>query len=601
MGFMLKKISIDIEIKKIALEATVEQYFRNTESNCLEAQVCCPIPEFAVINGLEIYRGGKVLRAKVTPDNSCLEKPTGKHHNSFSLKMLDHNILLFTAGCLEPNEEIKIKIFYTSKIHFENNVLRLQIPTTVGPRYLPFSLNNETLATRFFASVNYTDKTSYGVNIRIRMSSGMLSGMKCLSHPISLMRKENEFVIETASGNIEPDRDFLLEITRLSTEKPLLYAEKYDADSSFVYVSLPSKILPDCQTLYSVSNSDNIMVLDCSGSMNGRSIEVAKDGIKQILRSLSKGDSFNIIKFGSKFFPFSNCSVPLTKSNLLMAEKFIDEIEADLGGSELAGALALAASLRGKAQLKRKVFLFSDGEVADGEHLLEYLNGCQKDVRFFCCGIGYGVNSYLFKRLSEQSGGYYVMIHPEELFEEKISRLVHCSKLPGLKNITISCGNEIKDINRNYLLLENTALIFCLKLGKDFENPVIIEGDINGKKYTWQGNFELLDNSNLIKYIWLSEIPDRNSNEDSRQSLCEDLNVLNLNNTLFVEDKENHDSSRPVKRQIQPLIMTKDHWFYLNNEPDTMVFLEDGSGRYGGRKSISYSSPMEVYELKKSS
>jgi hypothetical protein len=69
--------------------------------------------------------------------------------------------------------------------------------------------------------------------------------------------------------------------------------------------------------------------------MGGYPIQEAKTAMKYFFQSLPEGVKFNIVKFGSKFVFFNEISLDYSDENLEKAKKYIDEIDANLGGTEL--------------------------------------------------------------------------------------------------------------------------------------------------------------------------------------------------------------------------------------------------------------------------
>jgi secreted protein with Ig-like and vWFA domain len=66
--------------------------------------------------------------------------------------------------------------------------------------------------------------------------------------------------------------------------------------------------------------NDYILVIDRSGSMNGNSIQLAREALIILLKSLSEGSTFNIVSFGSNYeFMFKNGSVQVTEDTIAEA------------------------------------------------------------------------------------------------------------------------------------------------------------------------------------------------------------------------------------------------------------------------------------------
>ena len=53
-----------------------------------------------------------------------------------------------------------------------------------------------------------------------------------------------------------------------------------------------------------------VFVLDCSGSMNGRPLEQAKNAVSAALDNLDPGDTFQIIRFSENSSQFGTTPIP---------------------------------------------------------------------------------------------------------------------------------------------------------------------------------------------------------------------------------------------------------------------------------------------------
>ncbi|CAF4521946.1 unnamed protein product, partial [Rotaria sp. Silwood2] len=94
----------------------------------------------------------------------------------------------------------------------------------------------------------------------------------------------------------------------------------------------------DCYlTLNNKQINKFIFILDCSGSMkNENKIGLAREAMLFFIRNLPTNCYFNIIKFGAKYSCLFNESTAFYNNiNIRIAEKFISQIRADLGGTEI--------------------------------------------------------------------------------------------------------------------------------------------------------------------------------------------------------------------------------------------------------------------------
>ena len=78
-----------------------------------------------------------------------------------------------------------------------------------------------------------------------------------------------------------------------------------------------------------------IFLVDCSGSMQGDSIKMAREALGVFIASLPVDSHFNIICFGSSYRPLYDESVALTDESLAEAKGLIQDMDANLGGTEI--------------------------------------------------------------------------------------------------------------------------------------------------------------------------------------------------------------------------------------------------------------------------
>jgi hypothetical protein len=86
-----------------------------------------------------------------------------------------------------------------------------------------------------------------------------------------------------------------------------------------------------------------IFIVDCSGSMSDENkIGLARQAMLLFLKNLPTGCHFNIIRFGSDYKSlFSDMTAIYNEDNVRQAEQLMNNMKADLGGTELVSCLVL--------------------------------------------------------------------------------------------------------------------------------------------------------------------------------------------------------------------------------------------------------------------
>jgi len=109
-----------------------------------------------------------------------------------------------------------------------------------------------------------------------------------------------------------------------------------------------------------------IFVVDRSGSMAGRRMDITKEAMKLFIKSLPVGCTFAILGFGSasEFVLFNRVDAIWTYNDQTLSSILaeISNFKADLGGTDILRPLdrAINLDIGGK---QRRLFLLTDGEV----------------------------------------------------------------------------------------------------------------------------------------------------------------------------------------------------------------------------------------------
>lgn len=114
-----------------------------------------------------------------------------------------------------------------------------------------------------------------------------------------------------------------------------------------------------------LSPSEFVFVVDCSGSMSGTNIQSATDTLITCIKSLPVGCYFNVVAFGSTYRNLFHSSVKYTQANMERAVQFANQLQANLGGTELLAPLKWIFKQSRPSGLPCQVFIVTDGGVTN--------------------------------------------------------------------------------------------------------------------------------------------------------------------------------------------------------------------------------------------
>ncbi len=412
---ILESVDVRAHLQGLVSRVTVTQTYKNLQNTNIEAVYTFPLPSDAVLLDLSLELNGKTLRGAVKRNEKAEENYEDAIVDGDSAVLLKKSKLdLFTinVGNLLPNERTTVQFEYAQLHYWQGDSLRFHLPTTIAPRYgdpIAADLAEHEVP-------EYALSIDHGFSLTFRVEGELaLADFECPSHPVRVSMKNGvrEFVL--SGGSALMDRDFIITVKK-SSQSVLdgLYAQ--DGEE---YVALASfhPVLPEGST---ESARCVKLVVDCSGSMSGDSIDQAKEALHEILSSLRANDYFNLITFGSDYNLLFPEPVPANANNIKEASQFVDRIDANMGGTEIGAALEAAYECGSIKGLSSDLLLITDGQVWDDDRVIA---AAQKSGhRIFSVGVSSAVSEGFVRRISELTSGACELVSPRENMSERIVR-----------------------------------------------------------------------------------------------------------------------------------------------------------------------------------
>ncbi len=427
---ILESIDIQANLLGLVSEVTVTQTYRNLQKTNIEAVYTFPLPSDAVLLDLSLELNGKTLRGTVKRAEKAEENYEDAIVDGDSAVLLKKSKLdLFTinVGNLLPNECVTIQFKYAQLHHWQGDSLRFHLPTTIAPRY-----GDPTAAGLAEHEVpEYALSVDHGFSLTFRVEGELaLADFECPSHPVRVSTKNGIMEFVLSGGSALMDRDFIM-VAKKASQSVLdgLYAQ--DGEE---YVALASfhPVLPEDST---ESARCVKLVVDCSGSMSGDSIDQAKEALHEILSSLRANDYFNLITFGSNYNLFFPELVFANANNIKKASQFVDRMDADMGGTEIGAALEAAYKCGSIKGLSSDLLLITDGQVWDDDRVIA---AAQKSGhRIFSVGVSSAVSEGFVRKISELTSGACELVSPQENMSERIVRHFKRIHQPSVSSMQI--------------------------------------------------------------------------------------------------------------------------------------------------------------------
>ena len=461
---MLQGVKASGAVKGRLLVMSLEQSYRNTSDTNTEITYTFPLPFGAVLLEVEVELNGEQLKGEVTAKSTARARyeaaiSTGNtgillernHDGSFTLEL----------GNLMAREECKIMVRYGQILATEHGQIRLMLPTTIAPRY-GNPLTEGRLQPHQVPVTDMTAQYSFGIDV---MLFGELAqaNVSSPSHSTGYYPVSEGLMVRLAQrGHL--DRDFVLVISDLKHPSDALAAPDLCVDGQYAVMANfnPSFALAknaNAADTTPVGITTKILV-DCSGSMNGDSIEAARRALTDIVNGLRPEDRFSLSRFGSTAEHRSRGLWQGTVQARASALRWIDAVQADLGGTEMAQALVSTIALA--AGTASDILLVTDGEIQGIDEVIRVASGSRH--RVFVVGIGASAAEVHLRRLAAATGGMCDFVAPGEAVEPAVLRMFSRLRAPQAKNVrvewpaglTVRWAQPVQDY-----AFENDALSMC--------------------------------------------------------------------------------------------------------------------------------------------
>lgn len=418
----LRGVDVSSRITGLLVETSLTQKYKNdTESN-LELAYTFPLPvgatllSFVVRIGERNFQGEVIARSEAEVE---YEKAITEGNSAFRLQEIQAGLYSATLGNVMAGEAVQISIVYAETLAWNGNSLRYRLPTTIAPRY------GEPTGMQPWQRPETSMMAEYTLNLTVTIVGDLaLSAINCPSHKVSLLLEEGSLKLNLAKG-ATMDRDFILEMENEAVQSLGVIASARDT-----HIAMLTLLPPPVE--HHEHNRDVIMILDCSGSMQGDSIRLAKEGILLALGSMQPNERFGLVAFGSNAITFDKELQPANRKNLDMARRWVDFLEG-MGGTNLFGAMDRALKLVDNQPAD--FLLLTDGEVWLDEDTRNAT--LKKGIRIFTIGIGSAVAQDVVQQMADDSGGACELVSPTEEMSARIYRHFNRMRQPQMEALEI--------------------------------------------------------------------------------------------------------------------------------------------------------------------
>ena len=278
--------------------ATVRQTFRNATDEWVEGVYVFPLPEQAAVDHLLMKVGERTIEGRIREREQAKAEYQQARDSGRKASLVEQerpNIFTTSVANLGPGESLVVEIEMQQTLAFDSGEVRLRVPLVVGPRYIPGSpLPAAPLALGWARDTDAVPDASRitppvlppsqprrnAVAITVDLDAGFpVERLFSRYHGVlTESRGEGRYRVRLREAFVPADRDFELAWTPQPGSMPrgAVFSEE-QGGSTYVLVTLFPPVGPAVAATR--LPREVIFVIDTSGSMEGLSIQQARQGL----------------------------------------------------------------------------------------------------------------------------------------------------------------------------------------------------------------------------------------------------------------------------------------------------------------------------------
>lgn len=420
----------------VLFELTLRQTYRNTSDQVLEVVYTFPLPAMAVLLGfaseLNAERQDGVIVAKREAERQY-EESLEEGDAPVMLEAQGDGLHTANIGNLKPGDEIVLECRFAQLLSFEQGRLRVSIPTTIAPRYG----QAEQVGLQPQQVPQASLDAEYPLVLTLTIGEALAgAAIECPTHRFATSLGKNGSTCMDLAPGARLDRDVVVIVTPREPRPSLLIRAENTFDASAPVVMMAALQPPTGAPRERIALK---LLVDCSGSMNGDSIASARAALRGVVAGLGDNDYLSLSRFGSTVEHLFAPSLAKPQA-LRHLQTLVDGIRADLGGTEMEGALSAVFELSRSAEyIGADVLLITDGEIWQAEEMIAAAR--ESGHRVFAIGVGSAPAEGVLRALAESTGGACEFATPGEALEAASQRMLHRMRQPVFRNVRIDWGS----------------------------------------------------------------------------------------------------------------------------------------------------------------
>ncbi|HEY9226597.1 MAG TPA: VIT domain-containing protein [Gemmatimonadaceae bacterium] len=416
---------VRVELTDRVLRYEIEERFINRGGTVGEADYLFPLPNNAAFQDLKLSINGELVAGETMAADTArriYENIVRSQRDPALVEWMGHGLLRARIFPLNPGEEKRIVVRFQSVAPREGDALRVD--------YFRGAARGPT-------TVQDGGSSSFTLSYREAPELGTAYSP---THSLDFSNRDGRRVA-SVRGDAR-DVTLLVPVRRSSSAAISMLPYAPGNEDGFALVT----VTPPPAGRNETTPRDVTLVLDVSGSMQGRKIEQARAAGKQLLGTLRSEDRFRLVDFSNDVRTFRDEFLPATSENLREANRYLDALEAQ-GGTNIEGGLREALRAPTSAGRLPLVLFMTDGEPTVGERRVDRLAAIGAEGtgrRIFTFGLGSDVNVSLLEQLSLEGRGTAEFVRPDESVERMVGVVANRLVDPMLTDVRVRVEGDVR-------------------------------------------------------------------------------------------------------------------------------------------------------------
>lgn len=437
----------------------VQQRYRNPYSEKIEALYVFPLPQDAAVSDFVMTVGDRHIRGIIRERQQAERLYAEARQQGYVASLLTQerpNIFTQAVANIEPGKRIDIDLTYYNPLAYHDGDYEFVFPMVVGPRFNPPGPTDGIGAVPAGAygssgqatEVHYLPperRSGHDIALQVDIDAGMaIEAVSSPTHVIDSAAPDpsHRHVTLRASDTV-PNKDFVLRYRLAGAGVKSAFLSHRDARGGFFTLMLqpPAELSAAAR-----APMELVFVLDCSGSMEGEPLRIAKQAAARALRRLGPDDTFQIVQFSTTASQLGPRPVPATPENLQRGLDYLASLQSE-GGTMMIEGIKAALDFPHDARRLRVVSFMTDGYIGNEAEILGAMQQRLGEARVFSFGIGSSTNRYLLDRMAMLGRGAVAYVGLDESSQRAVDQFYERIAHPALTDLAIDWGDlEVSDV-----------------------------------------------------------------------------------------------------------------------------------------------------------